>query len=462
MLTCPICALAQTATDGDNQCCPQCGWDFPVFLGTGDEVRVVLRQRLEEARTAWQRRRYNPDLVPDLVRDPFDTVAEFAERVKSHPWYVGQGELQKAGYDIKTGRFPLRFSEVRDWAAEWLARVDDPHPIIPRDEARQIWQQSPVWPVYAWLEANGEQAELLSLGLVTQDRGLPVRARSPYSDLYRRKYSEAQYANITSQFSLGLMFEQGRGVEKDEAEAVCWYRKAVGRGDTFAQRNLDWMIQKSRGVKKDEPEAVCWYRKAAEQGIAVAQNYLGWMFEEGWGVEKDEAEAVRWYRKAADQGYADSERSLGWMFEDGRGVEKDYAEAVRWYRKAVDQGDATAQINLGWMFQNGWGVEQDYAEAVRWYRKAVDQGLAFAHLHLGWMFENGWGVEQDEAEAVRWYRKAADKGLAFAQYYLGSMFQTGQGVGKDEAEAVRWYRKAAEQGDEDARQALDALERSSS
>ena len=42
-----------------------------------------------------------------------------------------------------------------------------------------------------------------------------------------------------------------------------------------------------RGVLKDEAEAVRWFRLAAEQGVADAQNNLGAMYGTGKGVLKD-------------------------------------------------------------------------------------------------------------------------------------------------------------------------------
>ena len=57
-----------------------------------------------------------------------------------------------------------------------------------------------------------------------------------------------------------------------------------------------------RGVPKDDAAAVQWYRKAAERQLALAQTNLAVMLENGRGVARDDAEAVRWYRKAAEQG----------------------------------------------------------------------------------------------------------------------------------------------------------------
>ncbi len=70
------------------------------------------------------------------------------------------------------------------------------------------------------------------------------------------------------------------------------------------------MFEEGRGVEKDEAEAVRLYRLAADQGDAAAQYNLGRMFEKGKGVEKDEAKAVRLYRLSAKQGYSPSQEAL--------------------------------------------------------------------------------------------------------------------------------------------------------
>lgn len=106
-----------------------------------------------------------------------------------------------------------------------------------------------------------------------------------------------------AQYILGALYADGRGVARDQAEAVRWYRKAAEQNDPIAQDKLGFMYSFGNGVEKDRVEAVRWYRKAADQNLAVAQHDLGFMYEEGWGVEKDKAEAARWYQKAADQGY---------------------------------------------------------------------------------------------------------------------------------------------------------------
>lgn len=70
----------------------------------------------------------------------------------------------------------------------------------------------------------------------------------------------------------------------------------------MAQTNLGVMYDNGRGVPKDEAQAVAWYRKAAEQGDANAQFYLGVMYGNGRGVPKDVVLAYMLYNIAAANG----------------------------------------------------------------------------------------------------------------------------------------------------------------
>ena len=60
------------------------------------------------------------------------------------------------------------------------------------------------------------------------------------------------------------------------------------------------MYDQGRGVPQEDAEAVKWYRLAADHGDADAKHSLGVMYDDGRGVPQDEAEALQWYRRAAD------------------------------------------------------------------------------------------------------------------------------------------------------------------
>ena len=271
------------------------------------------------------------------------------------------------------------------------------------------------------------------------------------------KYRNSPYFSSNYQSNLGYMYDEGKGVQQDDYEAVKWYRKAAEQGGVHGQLILGIKYELGKGVQQDDYEAVKWYRKSAEQGDADGQRILGYKYELGKGVQQDYYEAVKWYRKSAEQGNAYGQRSLGDMYRDGLGVSKDDYEAVKWYRKAAEQGDADGQLKLGTMYDKGRGVQQDDYEAVKWYRKAAEQGDALGQCSLGYMYREGNGVQQDDYEAVKWYRKSAEQGNALGQAFLAQMYESGRGVNKDIAAAVILYRQAASQGSPYAKDALKRL-----
>ena len=86
------------------------------------------------------------------------------------------------------------------------------------------------------------------------------------------------------------------------------YRLAAEQGDAEAQFNLGVMYANGDGVPKDEAEAVRWYRLAADQGLAGAQGDLGIMYANGRGVLKDSVLAHMWFNIAGANGNASARK----------------------------------------------------------------------------------------------------------------------------------------------------------
>ena len=61
----------------------------------------------------------------------------------------------------------------------------------------------------------------------------------------------------------------------DFAAALQEWRPLAEQGDAVAQYNLGLIYADGEGVLKDDAEAVKWFRKAAEQGVALAQHNVG-------------------------------------------------------------------------------------------------------------------------------------------------------------------------------------------
>jgi TPR repeat protein len=194
-------------------------------------------------------------------------------------------------------------------------------------------------------------------------------------------------------------------------------KEAANFGDPDAMYNLGLMYQTGRGVQRDYAQALSWYHKAAAAGMSIAgpaMNRQGLTYLKA----QDDAQAVSWFRNAAAASYAPAMTNLGFMCENARGVPRDYKHAMSWYRKAAAAGDPNAMYNLGFMYENARGVPQDYARAMKWYRQAANAGIAIAMYNLGRMYENAQGVPQDDNQAASWYRKAAEAGDHYARASL--------------------------------------------
>lgn len=109
----------------------------------------------------------------------------------------------------------------------------------------------------------------------------------------------AENGDVRAQHALGRMYEKGKGVERDFAQAFIWYRKAAEKDNADSQYRLAVGYAYGLGVKRDEATALSWLRKAANNGHKRAQKTLARAYEEGrFGLTADQGQAKYWYDKA--------------------------------------------------------------------------------------------------------------------------------------------------------------------
>jgi len=94
------------------------------------------------------------------------------------------------------------------------------------------------------------------------------------------------------------MYAVGRGMQKDDAEAMKWPQQSANKGNDAAQNNLGAMYSNGRGVVKDDVEALKWFQRAAEQGYPLGQFNVGNAYASGHGAAKDAALSYMWYSLA--------------------------------------------------------------------------------------------------------------------------------------------------------------------
>lgn len=86
--------------------------------------------------------------------------------------------------------------------------------------------------------------------------------------------------------AFGQSFEQGleAGRRHDYATALANFEPLAKQGDRDAQYNLGMMYEKGWGLPRNDGKAAMWYYKAAEKNVPGAQLNLGVMYYQGRGV----------------------------------------------------------------------------------------------------------------------------------------------------------------------------------
>ena len=118
----------------------------------------------------------------------------------------------------------------------------------------------------------------------------------------------AEQGIAQAQFNLGNMYAQGKGVPRNDVEAVRWYRMAAEQGYADAQLNLGYMYGTGEGIPKDYVQAYAWYNIAAAQGDETAKESLEIITKEMTtaGITKAQ-ELSREYWEAYGPGRGESE-----------------------------------------------------------------------------------------------------------------------------------------------------------
>ncbi len=302
-------------------------------------------------------------------------------------------------------------------------------------------------------------------------------------------------------------------------DAIEEIHKRIEQGDINAQNDLGCCYYYGRGVVKNDEEAVKWLQIAAEQGQVDALYQLGLCYFLGTGVPRNEDEAIRLYWMAMQGGHAGAVFLLHKLELDnseeyrqlktqanygsthirndkplnidlpgtGGGSDSSPGRLPRVSRSEILAGFDIMHWNEQWTrisyptvrpldsnktsyydserdtiyvspdctqfsFDHELGrklrfdTKREWEEIYKQRRGAAEQGDAEAQILLALCYVYGNGVAHDYSEAAKWFRKSADQGNAAGQYELGVCYRNGGGVPQDDAEAARWMTKAAEQG----------------
>ncbi|MGG4603986.1 tetratricopeptide repeat protein [Paenalcaligenes sp. Me131] len=136
---------------------------------------------------------------------------------------------------------------------------------------------------------------LLSLSISSFSK---AESRAVDQDLFKTIQREAEQSNPHAQYYLGLLYYWMNYYGK----AHEWFEKAAEQGLAQAQFSLGVMYDQGRGVPQNDVKAFEWYEKSAQQGDVDAQLSLGVMYMIGQGTPQNQATAKELFKQACDNG----------------------------------------------------------------------------------------------------------------------------------------------------------------
>lgn len=187
--------------------------------------------------------------------------------------------------------------------------------------------------------------------------------------------ARAQAGDREAQWEVGSWLEDGLAdskglvlVHPDTRAAVRWFRRSAIAGSAAGQIHFGVCLCAGRGVRRDDGEALCWFKRALRQGDPCAPNNIASVY----GDRGNNRRAMLWYRRAVSSGDGDALVEVGRRYYSGIGIRRDPKQAVHCFRRAIRSKNITqasreeAMFRLGVAFHEGRGVVQSNARAVKW------------------------------------------------------------------------------------------------
>jgi len=172
--------------------------------------------------------------------------------------------------------------------------------------------------------------------------------------------ARAEGGDAAAQAVLAVRYRDGKGVAKDDAEAMRWARRAADAGNADAMDFVGFAYLRGAVVKRNPVVAFGYFQAAAEKSATAAFN-LGQCYFGAQGTEQNCAKALEWWRKAAERGHGRAASTAAMAYLSGEGVAADAVLARKLAERAAELNDPSGLVVLGELqFQAG---EIDAAKA---------------------------------------------------------------------------------------------------
>ncbi|MEI6234206.1 MAG: C39 family peptidase [Planctomycetota bacterium] len=195
---------------------------------------------------------------------------------------------------------------------------------------------------------------LLALSLLLSC--VPVRAEElPSIDDLTAK---ATKGDVSSQRMLAMRYRDGKGVEKDNVQALRWAHLAADAGDGDAMDMIGHMYLRGQGVTRSPAIAFGYFFSAAPHSSQAAFN-LGQCYFGAQGTDLNIPKAIEVWKKASDKGSARAASKLAMIYLAGEGtIAADPQLARKYATRSADLNDVSGLVVLGEMQFHAGELEQ--------------------------------------------------------------------------------------------------------
>ncbi len=192
------------------------------------------------------------------------------------------------------------------------------------------------------------------------------------SDLMIVLEDAAEAGQPMALWQLGMMYENGEGVERDPAKAFGYFSKIANEHADAAPRGLESDI-------------------VAQSFVKVGEYYAEGVPDAGIAADEDRSHAMIMHA-ATYFGDADAQYRLGQLYLDDDGLGRNPLQSARWLSLAARKGHPAAQATLGDLLFNGAdGLDRQPEEGLMWLSVArqrvagtVDEPWVSQMLNSAW------------------------------------------------------------------------------
>jgi len=246
------------------------------------------------------------------------------------------------------------------------------------------------------------------------DYAVVLETTEGFTDLTRAAalYDQAaQAGHLPAMVSLGVLYQNGIGVEQDFAKAKQLYERGVQVGHPRAQNNLGLLYVRGNGVEQDYARAAALFEAAASQGLRPAMANLGVLYENGFGVPVDVERADELYRMSGSGSQAAQSEKAGFTYDPRLAPVPNDAQALDLLSKAARADDPVAMFQLAWLLINRSDVPYaNWGQAYQYFKKAAERGHGPSMSNLSLLYFKGLGAPQDYVLGHMWMLMAKRAG----------------------------------------------------